>query len=151
MTTIRTFNTGDIGKREGFRSGLEEALSLWLVEKGVSVEYETDASRIKYTKPAKSSTYTPDFTLPNGIIIETKGRFVTADRQKHILIKGQHPDKDIRFVFQNPNGRISKASRTTYAMWCEKHGFLYCKAPTPPQLRKGAAFLPKEWLDEKSA
>jgi hypothetical protein len=65
------------------------------------------------------------------MFIETKGRFMVADRQKHILIKEQHPDLDIRFVFSNPKQRISKSSRTTYAMWCEKHGFLYAKESIP--------------------
>ena len=73
--------------------------------------------------------------LSNGVIVETKGRFVTADRQKHKLIKEQHPTKDIRFVFSNPNAKIGKKSTTTYAMWCDKHGFKFAKG-----------FIPKEWL-----
>ena len=100
---------------------------------GIDAQYEP--FKIEYLKPAKPSKYTPDFVLPNGIIIETKGRFVTADRQKHLLIKAQRPDLDIRFVFSNPNQRISKQSQTTYAMWCEKNGFLYAKQ-----------IIPKEWL-----
>ncbi len=64
-------------------------------------------------------------------MVETKGRFLTADRQKHILIKDQHPALDIRFVFSNPNTRISKQSKTTYAMWCETHGFLYAPKTIP--------------------
>ncbi|MCJ8277363.1 MAG: hypothetical protein MJK18_11025, partial [Bdellovibrionales bacterium] len=102
---------------------------------GVPVRYEQET--IDYTKPAKRSKYTPDFILPNGIVIETKGRFVTADRQKHVLIKDQHPDLDIRFVFSNSRNRISKTSKTTYAMWCEKNGFKYADKE-----------IPKEWLDE---
>jgi hypothetical protein len=73
----------------------------------------------------------PDFVLPNGIIIETKGRFVTADRQKHILILEQHPHLDIRFVFSSSRTRISKKSRTTYATWCESHGFQYADRLIP--------------------
>jgi hypothetical protein len=76
-------------------------------------------------------TYTPDFLLPNGIIIETKGMFTVADRRKHTLIKKQHPELDIRFVFENSKRRISKASKTTYAAWCEKHGFLYADKLVP--------------------
>lgn len=87
---------------------------------------------ILYDKPARTSRYTPDFPLPNGIIIETKGRFVTADRQKHLLVKAQHPDKDIRFVFSNANAKISKQSKTTYAMWCDKNGFKYANKSVPP-------------------
>ena len=137
MATIRkTKTTSDPGIVHGFRSGLESQIAAELRSKGIDPKYET--RKIKYTKPARSSTYTADFELPNGIIVETKGRFVTADRQKHLLIKEQHPDLDIRFVFTNPNARISKTSKTTYAMWCEKHGFKYAKGS-----------IPDEWLSEK--
>lgn len=102
---------------------------------GVPVDYE--GYTLRYTKPAKEHRYTPDFILPNGIIIETKGRFVTADRQKHLHIKASHPNLDIRFVFSNPNNRIGKKSQTTYAMWCDKHGFKYA-----------AKSVPVEWVKE---
>lgn len=115
--------------KNGYRSGLEERTSAHLTRKGVDFEYEQNV--LAYEVPARKAKYTPDFVLKNGVIIETKGRFVTADRQKHVLIKKQHPDIDIRFVFSNPNTRISKQSKTTYAMWCEKHGFRYAKETIP--------------------
>lgn len=120
---------------EGYRSGLEEKVSASLDRRGAAFEYESRV--IRYVKPARQARYTPDFILPNGIIIETKGRFVTADRQKHLLILDQHPELDIRFVFSNPNTRISKTSKTTYAMWCDKHGLMYTKAD-----------IPQSWIDE---
>lgn len=113
----------------GYRSGLEDRTAAHLDRIGVAYEYEQHP--VFFIKPARTSRYTPDFLLPNGIIVETKGRFVTDDRQKHILIKKQHPELDIRFVFSNPNTRISKKSQTTYAMWCDKHGFMYAKADIP--------------------
>lgn len=124
-----------VGIREGFRSGLEDLNAELLEKLGVPVAYEE--ARLEYLKPARVARYTPDFILPNGIIVETKGRFVTADRQKHLLIKDQHPDLDIRFVFSNPNGRISKQSKTTYAMWCEKNGFVFA-----------AKTIPINWISE---
>jgi len=123
------------GLAAGYRSGLEEVVGKQLAEAGVEVEFES--LTIEYEQPTKKRRYTPDFPLPNGIIVETKGRFVTADRQKHLLIQEQRPDLDIRFVFSNPNQRISKTSKTTYAMWCEKAGFKYA-----------AKRVPQEWLDE---
>lgn len=120
---------GDVGLREGFRSGLEEKVADQLRSLGIEVKFEQ--RKVKYTKPARPSTYTPDFELPNGIIVETKGRFVTADRQKHILIKAQHPTLDIRFVFSNSKAKISKTSATTYADWCRKHGFLFADKAIP--------------------
>ena len=76
--------------------------------------------------------------LSNGIIVESKGRFVTADRKKHLLIKKQHPTLDIRFVFSNSKAKINKGSKTTYGDWCDKHGFLYADK-----------LIPEEWLYEK--
>lgn len=113
----------------GYRSGLEEKIASDLLRQGVEYEYEELV--ISYQKPARVSKYTPDFRLPNGIIIETKGRFLTADRQKHLLVQKQHPEFDIRFVFSNSRQRISKQSKTSYADWCTKHGFLFADKEIP--------------------
>jgi hypothetical protein len=122
------------GLKHGYRSGLEDKVSKQLQESGVSFEYET--LKIQY-EVNETRRYTPDFILPNGIIIETKGRFVAADRKKHLLIKQQHPDLDIRFVFSNSRAKLSKGAKSTYAEWCEKHGFLYADKE-----------IPQEWLHE---
>ena len=63
------------GIQEGYRSGLEESTAANLKERGVSFTYEEE--KIKWTD-LKIRTYTPDFVLENGIIIETKGRFVST-------------------------------------------------------------------------
>ena len=86
---------------------------------------------IKYEKPATQHKYTPDFVLPNGIIIEAKGIFEREDRQKHLLIKMQYPDLDIRFVFQNHKLKLYKGSKTTYADWADKNGFKYSARQIP--------------------
>lgn len=127
--------SSQIGMKYGFRSGLEEAVAEELISKGIGFTFEE--IKIPYVKPSKPAKYTPDFVLENGIIVETKGRFLTEDRQKHILIKDQHPDLDIRFVFSNSRTKISKRSSTTYAMWCEKNGFLYADKE-----------IPEAWLKE---
>ena len=119
----------EVGKKHGFRSGLEEDVAKQINHECGAVEYET--TRVDYTIPAKKARYTPDFVLPNGIVIETKGRFLLMDRQKHLLIKAQHPELDIRFVFTNPYARIAKRSKTTYAVWCEKNGFKYAHKRIP--------------------
>jgi hypothetical protein len=117
--------------KHGFRSGLEEDIDNILKQVGVDGEYEQN--KILYIKPETNHTYTPDFKLPNGVYIETKGRFVLADRQKHILIKKQHPELDIRFIFQNARNKIRKGSKTTYGDWCIKHGFIYSDKIIPPE------------------
>ncbi len=121
----------------GYMSGLEKRVQDELTEKGVDCQYE--AFYLPYVKPEKSCRYTPDFVLPNGIIIETKGRFVTSDRQKHLMIQKQYPELDIRFVFSNPKTKIGKLSKTSYADWCDKFGFKYA-----------AKSVPDEWLNEPS-
>lgn len=130
----KAFSTTPISK--GYRSGLEERIAQELRDQGVGYTYEQEV--IRYVKPERTAKYTPDFVLENGIIIETKGRFLTEDRQKHLLVKKQHPDIDIRFVFSRSKTRISKQSKTTYADWCEKHGFLFADVSIPP-----------EWLKEQ--
>ena len=104
-------------------------MSAQLEAAGVAYEYE--AFKLPYISPAKKHTYTPDFRLPNGIVIETKGRFLTEDRQKHLLVKAQHPDLDLRFVFSNSKTKLTKRSTTTYADWCVKNGFMYADKAAP--------------------
>ena len=136
MATKRTKLTAkQVGKKYGFRSGLEERIAEQLDKAGV--EYEYEKLKLKYIKPASTHLYTPDFVLANGIIVETKGRFLANDRQKHILVKRHNPTLDIRFVFSNSKARITKTSRTTYAAWCEKNGFKYADKT-----------IPQEWIDE---
>lgn len=125
----------EAGLRHGFRSGLEEKNAQLLKAKGVEVKFEE--TRIPYVVPQTDRKYTPDFELPNGIFIETKGKFEPSDRAKHVLIQEQWPDLDIRFVFQRPHDPIRKGSKTTYAMWCDKHGFKW-----------GCRVIPDHWLEE---
>ena len=135
-TRTSKLSSKQVGLKYGFRSGLEEAIAEYLASLGVRFSYEELV--IEYTKPAKKSKYTPDFVLDNGIIIESKGRFLTEDRQKHLLVKAQHPDLDIRFVFSNSRARINKRSKTTYSDWCEKNGFQYADKE-----------IPLDWIKEK--
>jgi len=122
----------------GYRSGLEETVSRQIADAGLTVSYETD--KIEYTWPKRKSTYRPDFKLPKPggfFYVETKGIWAVGDRAKHLLIKQQHPEIDIRFVFSNARSKLYKGSPTTYAMYCEKHGFQYAQK-----------LIPDEWLKE---
>lgn len=122
-------NSKWVAKKYGFKSGLEENISQQIEGKGIKVEYETE--QVSYIIPASEHTYHPDFKLPNGIRVETKGRFVLADRKKHLLVKEQNPNLDIRFVFSNSKNKINKKSKTTYGDWCDKHGFKYADKEIP--------------------
>ena len=121
-----------VGLKQGFRSGLEAGIAN--IMDILKIPYAYEKLKISYLVPASRHTYTPDWVLlDNGIIVESKGRFVPEDRTKHELIRDQYPWLDIRFVFDNPNQTISKTSKTTYASWCESRGFLYAKKEIPAE------------------
>ena len=124
-----------VARKYGFKSGLEENISLQIESKGIEVKYESE--KIPYTIPASEHHYHPDFKLPNGILVETKGRFVAADRKKHLLVKVQNPTLDIRFVFSNSKNKITKTSKTTYGDWCDKNGYTYSDK-----------IIPDSWFEE---
>lgn len=104
-----------------FRSKTEEQVAETLDMFEVSYQYEPGT--IPYTLQCK---YKPDFVLTNGIHLEVKGYFPSKDRRKMLAVKRDNPELDIRFVFQRPFNPIYKGSSTTYAQWCEKHGFPWC-------------------------
>ena len=120
--------------KNGYRSGLEDDIAKDLEGRGVGFEYEK--LKIRWNL-VEYKTYTPDFKLPNGIIIESKGRLVAADRKKHIIIKEQHPFLDIRFVFSNSRAKLYKGAKSTYGDWCNKYGFIYADKR-----------IPDEWLTQ---
>ena len=124
--------------KHGYRSGFEHKVSDQLKENKIKFEYETTV--IRYIKPETKHTYTIDFTLPNGILVETKGRWVIEDRKKHLLIKKQHPELDIRMVFMSGKTKIRKGSPTTYGMYCDKHGIQWAEK-----------IIPESWLKEKKS
>ena len=121
--------------KHGYRSGLEFKISMALDT--IKYKYEYESIKIEWEDLAYR-TYTPDFILKNGIIIETKGRFLTLDRRKHLAIKKQHPKLDIRFVFENSRRKLRKGAKSTYAEWCIKHGFRYYDR-----------IIPEDWIKEK--
>lgn len=121
--------------RAAYRSGLEATLAAALTAAGVPVSFEQH--RIPYTQPEKARNYTPDFVLPNGIVIESKGLFSQEDRAKMQWVRDQHPGLDIRLVFSNAKAKLRKGSPTTYAMWADKEGF--------PWAHK---VIPAEWITE---
>ncbi len=116
------------------RSGLEDSITEFLKDKQEEVRYEK--LKIEW-EDLKYRTYTPDYELDNGIFIEAKGRFLPEDRRKHLEIKKQHPELDIRFVFSNAKAPLNKGSKTRYFEWCEKNGFLWSHR-----------VIPLEWLRE---
>ena len=117
-----------------YRSKFEIRLAADLGKKNVSFDYEL--STFQYTPKIRS--YTPDFYLPDfKFYIEAKGRLTTNDRVKHLMIKEQWPDLDIRFIFACADNKIYRGSKTSYGAWCDKHNFLWAEG-----------VVPLEWLNE---
>ena len=112
------------------------------VKKKFGFKWGYEVKKIKFIQPEKHRTYLPDFLIEtaNGkrFFVETKGRFMVQDRQKHLWIKEQSPDLDIRFLFGRDD-RISKGSKTRYSTWCIKHGFKFAISKNE---------IPEEWLNE---
>ena len=121
--------------KHGYRSGLELKISMALDT--IKYKYEYESIKIEWEDLAYR-TYTPDFILNNGIIIETKGRFLSSDRRKHLAIQKQHPKLDIRFVFTNSRVKLYKGSKTSYGEWCNKNNLRYYDR-----------IIPEDWLKEK--
>jgi len=120
-------------KTPRFKSGLERK-AYDQMPKGVTYE----DTKLKYTV---EHTYNPDFTIGKNKFIETKGRFLSADRAKHLHIREQHPEVEIYFLFGNADNTLTKSSKTTYAAWCERYGFAYSDF-----YKNG---IPKEWFKDK--
>ena len=121
--------------KHGYRSGLEVRTKDYLNEHNMPFKYEE--VKIEW-EDLMYRTYTPDFVLKNGIIIETKGLFSADDRRKHLAVKAQHPKLDIRFVFSSSRKKLSKGAKSNYGQWCTKNGIKYYDR-----------IIPLEWLEEK--
>ena len=134
MAKAKNMTQKQVGLTYGFRSGLEETIAAQLEAAGIDPKFES--VKLPFEEH-KIRTYTPDFPVTDRIIIETKGRFLTADRMKMLEVKRQYPLLEFRFIFNNSKQRISKTSMTTYARWCEKNGFKYADKT-----------IPQEWIKE---
>ncbi len=119
------------------RGSLEPKVMADLDNRGVLYAYEPFS--LKYTT---ESSYTPDLVLSNGIIVEIKGKFDRDDQRKMDQVVKQHPDKDIRMVFQRlKTGLIGSAkrkdgTRMTHQEWADRRG-IKCAEMT----------IPEEWLE----
>ena len=88
----------------------------------------------------KEHTYTPDFELRENVFLECKGRWLGDDRAKHLLIRKYHPEVTVYFLFERPYNTLNKGSKTTYADWCDKHGYEWTTL---------ADGIPSHWLQPK--
>jgi hypothetical protein len=126
---IREDFTDSLGRVSKLRSQLEKKFAVILEDSDVVWDYEV--TKIKYTVPASDHTYTVDFTIlgkDKKKVLLCEGKGILKDHQerlKYILIKEQHPELDLRFVFANPQ-KLCMGTKTTHAQWATKYGFKYC-------------------------
>jgi len=114
-----------------YRSKFEEQIAKRLERDGRTFLYEP--SKLKYTLVC---SYTPDFHLPNDVIIEAKGYLTAAMRRKYLQVKEDNPYIDLRFVFQR-NNPLRKGSKKTYLSWAASNGFPAVIGPD----------IPPSWFD----
>ena len=71
--------------KNGYRSGLEDDIAKDLKDRGVEFEYEK--LKVQW-QLLENKTYTPDFKLPNGIIIESPIIIVSSSfyRRLHLYL-----------------------------------------------------------------
>lgn len=137
-----------------YRSGLEKSVADVLRDAKVDFQYESRTFDYLVQSrnwvicpscgPIKGQIvrkYLVDFELKNEIFLETKGRLTDKDRSKLLSVKKQHPELDLRLVFQRDNLIKSRAARDNnirYSEWATKNKFPNCVGEIPEQWLKEA-------------
>jgi len=115
------------------RSGLEARVMSNLDKRGVTYEYEP----CKFPYVVERG-YVPDLLIGN-IYIEVKGYFRQDAQRKMRSMKQQHPDLDIRFLFQKASSTVQGAKRRkdgtkmTCKEWAVKYGFEWAEGEIPEE------------------
>jgi len=130
-------------RRREFRSGFEKTIRKQLDEQKVKYKYEPckikwkrrvssgECGRCGHSKVYQLCSYTPDFVLGNGIWIEAKGKLDSRNRTKLKAIREQHPEIDLRLVFQRDNIIKGTKNKTRYSEWASKLGFRFAIGSVP--------------------
>jgi hypothetical protein len=121
-------------KLPNYKSKLEQTFADILSSINAPIIYEE--YYVDYIVPETEAKYNIDFTLLNMVHLEIKGYFRDyKERRKYELIRDQYPDLDLRFVFADPNKKIYKRSKTTYAMWADKLNYKWCSIKDIEQIK----------------
>jgi hypothetical protein len=118
------------GLKAGYRSGYESTLVQQL-----TIPFEYEAESFKLTIPVRGHkctrcgtgtdvvrvvSYTPDFFLETGWIVEAKGKFTPKDRKLALAFKEQYPDRKYALSFQRDN-YLTKKRSMRYSEWASKN------------------------------
>ena len=106
--------------------------------KDAGVNYEYEPYTLSYSV---ERSYVPDLKIGD-IYVELKGYFRQDAQRKMKAVKSQHPDLDIRFLFQRANSPVQGAkvrkdgTKMTCSEWADRYGFTWAEGET----------IPKEWI-----
>lgn len=121
-----------------YRSKFERAIAEQLLRAGIAFCYE--AVPIQYCGQESCRDYWPDFqvyTKDGGdAYLEAKGWLNSEAAVKMVTVRHQHPDKDIRLVFQSGGTKVANLKMTSLK-WANRIGF--------PAAEKE---IPADWLAE---
>lgn len=114
-----------------FKSKLEERIAQQILDRGIDLVYEDKQDKLLYNK-----LYQPDFRLPGGILIETKGyhRNLGDALTKLCSVVRCNPDIDLRIVWSNANMKVpfyKNKKKMTAKQWSEKNGFQWAHEYIP--------------------
>ncbi len=102
------------------------------------IPFEYEPSSISYSVERR---YVPDLKLSDTLYVELKGYFRPDATSKMKAVKAQHPELDIRFVFQKASATVQGAkkrkdgTKMTCSEWAERNGFVWAEET-----------IPEEWL-----
>jgi hypothetical protein len=123
-----------------YRSWFEVDIALDALEMEYVFGYELQ--HIIWKEPEKLRKYKPDywFQKKDGslLVVEAKGRWTAQDRKKICYVTEQHPNLDLRMLFERDNTLSKSPNSKHYTEWCDKKGIRYAVG------RK----IPEEWLNE---
>lgn len=150
-------------------SDYERAVIDDLINRGAGYEYESINGRFDYTTPVVNGHCqacgeqsvavvqrrfrTLDLCLPNGIVIEIKGKFAPSMRtyMRHLI--QCNPGIDIRFFFMRNGWQNNKTKKRTFEDWARAQG-IKCASGDPREnpgtKAYGVGGIPQEWIDEKA-
>lgn len=134
-----SYTARKMAKLAGMRSMGEVRCAADMKRRKIKYTYEKLVMAYQH-KPQK---YTPDFLIEcdadstncEDIIIEYKGKMTDETRKKLLSIQRCNPTARICLVFEKPNNKIRKGSKTTYWQWAEKNNFPWSEH-----------FVKEEWL-----
>lgn len=134
--------------KHAYRSQLEVITAGLLKASGIKFKYE--ARKIPFRSRVKSGicgececrevfqvrSYLPDFELPDGRIVEAKGKLTSSERTKFLAIRASNPNLYVCFVFGADN-KLTKSKPRRYSDWCKDNDFDYGIKQLPASIKSG--------------